>query len=252
MTDFSVTHVTPGREPIITYATAAKSGETVNVWINGTVVTVKCARDISPVQNDLLLVVRSGMYWVAVQRLGTAAVTPPGGQGQAPDVKPPVVYGTTVFGPVETRSYRTSGFVGWRSDTDDVYQGNYGGAGNHQGCAFYGGGPRSLAGATVLGAYIQIRRQNGGGITAAQSLTLRLVTQSTRPGGAPTLGASTGGPALAWGQATAFGIPVSWAQAMVDGTAGGLAIANAGSPYVIMEGRSDYGPSFTMTVNWQR
>jgi hypothetical protein len=250
VSDFSSTRVVPGRESIVAYATAAKSGDTVTAWINGAVVTIKVARDLTVAANDILLVDRTGMYWVAVQRLGTAAVTPPPGQGQAPDPKPPVVTGSTPFGPVETRSYRNGG---WRTDNDAVYQGQYGGGGNHTGCAFYGAGPRSLAGATVLGAWIQVRRKSGGGITAAQPTTLRLVTQTTRPGGAPTLGASTGGPSLAWGGVSSFGIPASWAQAMVDGTAGGLAyFVSGGSPYVIFDGRGSYGPAFTLTISWSR
>jgi hypothetical protein len=151
---------------------------------------------------------------------------------------------------VETRSYRSTG---WRFDNDDIYQGQYGGNGNHTGCAFYGSGPRALAGATVLGASIQVRRKNGGGITAAQTTTLWLVTNATRPGGAPTLTSSSTGPSLAWGRSGNFGIITSWAQAMVDGTSGGLAIfTGSSSPYVIMDGRGAYGPSFTMTINWRR
>lgn len=250
MSDFAQTRVTPGREPITTYATGSKSGDSVPVWINGTVVNVKCARDITPAANDVLLIVRSGMYWTAVARLGTAAVTPPATQGQAPDPKPPVVTGTSNFGPVETRSWNSTR---WRTDNDQIYQGQYGGNGNHSGCAFYGSGPRSLAGATVTGAYIQVRRQNGGGITAAQTTTLWLMTNSTRPAGAPTLTSSTTGPSLSWGSGGTFSVPVSWAQALVDGTAGGLAIFTASSsPYVILDGRGAYGPSFTMTMSWSR
>jgi len=250
VSDFATTTVRPGREPITGYANAAKTGDTVDVWINGTIVTVKCARDITPAQYDLLLIMRNGMYWTAVCRLGTASVTPPYGQGDAPIPRPPVTTGTSTFGPVETRSYRS---LGWRTDNDDVYQGQYGGNGNHTGCAFYGSGPRSLAGATVLGATVQVRRKNAGGITAAQPTTMRLVTQSTRPGGAPTLGASTSGPSLAWGQSTPFTIPTSWAQSMVDGTAGGLGFfVSTGSPYVIFDGRGAYSPSFTITIRWQR
>lgn len=253
MTDFAGNRVLPGRESTTVYAAAAKSGDTVSVWMNGTTVTVRCGRDISPVANDVLLLQRNGLYWVATTRLGTGAVTPPSGNGNAPDPKPAVVTGVTPFGPVETRSYRTSVFVGWRTDTDDLYQGQYGGNGNHQGCAFYGNGPRSLAGATVTGANIQIHRKSAGGAAGSTGTTLYLVTQSTRPGGAPTLTSSTAGPSLSWGGTTTFGIPASWAQAMVDGTAGGLAIyASGGSPYVIWDGRSHYSPSMTLTIGWSR
>jgi hypothetical protein len=83
---------------------------------------------------------------------------------------------------------------------------------------------------------------------------MRLMTNATRPGGAPTLTSSTSGPSLRRGSTVgAFTIPDSWAQAMVDGTAGGLAFYEAdGSPYVILAGRGDYGPAFTMTIRWSR
>lgn len=250
MSDLATVRALTGRESLTAYATAAKSGDTVSVNVNGTVVVVKCARDITPAINDLLLIDRAGMFWTAVARLGTAAVTPGTMNGTPPAPKPATVSGSTPFGPVETRSYRNSA---WRTDNDDVYQGQYGGAGNHTGCAFYGSGPRSLSGATVSAAAVQVRRKGGGGITAAQTTTLWLVTQSTRPSGAPTLTSSTTGPSLSWGSATNFTIPTAWAQAMVDGTAGGLAIfVSGGSPYVILDGRGAYGPSFTMTINWSR
>jgi hypothetical protein len=106
----------------------------------------------------------------------------------------------------------------------------------------------------VLDASITVRRKGGGGITAAQSTTLWLVTEATRPGGAPTRTSSTAGPSLAWGQQqNGFGIPISWAQAMVNGTAGGLALfVSGGSPYVIFDGRGSFGPSFSMTIRWSR
>jgi hypothetical protein len=253
VTDFATNRLLPGRESVTVYATAAKSGDTVAVWMNGTTVTVRCARDITPAANDVLLLQRNGLYWVAVARLGTGAVTPPTGNQSAPDPKPAVVTGTSTFGPVETRSYRYSTYIGWRTDNDDVYQGQYGGQGLHSGCAFYGSGPQSLSGSTVTGAYIQVRRKSAGGITAAQTTLLQLVTEKTRPAGAPTLTANTTGPSLAWGQTAAFGIPVAWAQALVNGTSGGLGIYVAGgSPYVILDGRSHYGPSFSLTIAWSR
>lgn len=253
MTDFAENRIKPGRESITVYATGTKSGDSVPVWINGTTVTVRCARDLSPGTNDVLLLQRNGLYWVAVARLGTAAVTPPNDNQAAPAPKPSTVTGTSTFGPVETRSYRSSVFVGWRTDTDDLYQGQYGGNGLHTGCAFYGNSLLSLAGATINSASIQVRRHNGGGVTAGQGTTLWLLTEKTRPGGAPTRGASTGGPSLAWGKSTSFNIPTSWVQSMVSGTAGGLAIYDgSGSPYVIWDGRGAYGPSMTLTVNWTR
>lgn len=239
-----------GGQVLMATATAAKSGSTVTAIVNGITVTMQAARDLTVAAGDVLLVAKFGSQWTAVQRLFTAAPIDPGNP-DAPNPKPPTTSGVTPFAPVETRSYRNSS---WRTDNDYVYQGQYGGQGNHTGCAFYGNGPRSLAGATVTSARIAVHRRNSGGITAPQATTMRLVTQATRPGGAPTLGASTAGPTLGWGGTnTGFAIPASWAQSMVDGTAGGLGFfVSGGSPYVIFSGRSDYGPAFTLSIAWTR
>lgn len=221
------------------------------VAIGGTVVSVAANRDVTFAAQDRVLVVKAGGVWVAVCRLDTAATDPTTVVNPDPPVvKPITTTGTRTFTPVETRSRQGSK---WRTDNDDVYQGQYGGNGNHTGCAFYGSGPRSLAGATVTSASIMVKRKNAGGVTAAQTTTLRLVTQKTRPSGAPTLTSSTTGPSLKWGQSATFAVPTSWAQAMVDGTAGGLAIFDSGgSPYVILDGRGAYGASFALTIRWRR
>jgi hypothetical protein len=233
---------------VIARATAAKSGTTVTADVNGKVVTVQVARDLSVSTGDMILVQRVGSRWVAVARLYASA--PASQYNQAtPDPKPSSVSGTTVFAPVETRSYRPSG---WRDDNTSVYQGDYGGWGNHKGCAFYGDGPKSLSGATITKAWVQLRRLTGG-TYASQTTTLWLVTQSTRPGGAPTLSSSTTGPALAVGTDGTFSVPTSWVTSMAAGTAGGLGLYVAGgTPYTRYAGRGDWSPAWTMTVEWTR
>jgi len=232
-------------------AKAAKLSGLLTVTVAGVDTVMQAARDVTFAAGDRVAFVRAGGIWVAVCRLDTGTVADQPDNPPPPPPKPVTVTGTKVFTPVETRSYRSTVFVGWRGDNDDLYQGQYGGQGLHRGCAFYGSGPRSLAGATVTAASIKMRRKSSGGITAAQDTTLWLVTNKTRPSGAPTLTSSTDGPNLRWGQSTAVTIPTSWAQAMVDGTAGGLAIA-ASSPYVILDGRSHYSASFQLTVKWSR
>lgn len=235
----------------ITYgtATSVKSGSTFTVSINGKSTTAQALRDLTIAAGDVVALTKFGSQWLAVGRLYTAAPADPG-NAAAPDPTPATRSGVSTFAPVETRSYRNSS---WRTDNDNVYQGSFG-SGNHTGCAFYGNGPRSLAGATVTGARIVAHRHNGGGITAPQTTTMRLVTERFRPGGAPTLGASTTGPTLGWNATnTAFAVPTSWAQSMVDGSAGGLGFfVSGGSPYVILSGRSEYRPAFTITISWTR
>lgn len=233
-------------------AQGAKSAGLLSVTVGGQTVVMQAARDVTFAAGDQVVFVKAGGLWVAVARWGTAAPVDQPTNQPTPTPKPTTKTGSKTFTPVETRSYRTV-FTGWRNDTDDVYQGAYGGNGNHTGCAFYGNGPRSLAGATVTSASVKLRRKHSGGGASAQDTTFRLVTQKTRPGGAPTLTSTTDGPNLKWGQAATFTIPTAWAQAMVDGTAGGLAIFESdGSPYVILDGRGAYGSSFALTIRWSR
>lgn len=235
---------------ILATATAAKSGSTVTANVNGTVVTIQVARDLSVASGDVLIVSKIGREWFAIGRAFTAAPTPVEPNDPPPPPKPPQ-RGRLVIAPVETRSYR--GTYGWRTDNSDVYQGQYGGWGNHYGCAFYGSKPRSLDGATVTDAKIRVRRLTAG-TYAAQTSTLRLMTNATRPGGAPSLTSSTTGPRLAVNATDdSFDVPNSWAQAMVDGTAGGLCVFDAGgSPYIRFAGRGSWSPAFTLTISWER
>jgi len=240
---------------LLATAIEAKTGSTVQATVNDTTVTVEVARDLTVAAGDVLLVQRVGSQWFATSRHFAAATTPPETVEPAPPPKPATVSGRLVVAPVETRSYRPTGpGPDWRTDEDAVWQGEYGGYGNNTGCVFYGTKPRSLAGATITSAIIVARRLKGG-VYAAQATTMRLMTNAVRPAGAPTLQvASTSGPSLPVGGTTyAFFIANSWAQAMVDGTAGGLAFfVSGGSPYVKFAGRGAWSPAFTLTMNWTR
>lgn len=234
-------------------AKGAKASGLITLTVGGIDVVMNAARDVTFAAGDRVLFTRAGGIWTATTRLDTAAtagVDPLQPNPVTPPPKAVTVTGSKTFTPVETRSRQASK---WRTDNDDVYQGQFGGQGNHTGCAFYGNGPRSLNGATVTSATVKLRRKNAGGITAAQDTTFWLVTEKTRPSGAPTRGSTTDGPNLGWGKSTTFTIPTSWAQAMVDGTAGGLAIFESdGAPYVILDGRGNYSASFQLTMKWSR
>lgn len=232
-------------------AKSTKSSGAVLADINGQSVTVMCARGLTPAVNDVLLVEQVGTSWFAIDAVDVTAGAPPADTAPAPPAT--VTTGTLTVTPVETRSYRSGSVTGWRTDDDDVYQGQYGGWGNHTGCAFYGTKPRSLAGATVTGASFRVRMEQIGSYPP-QAATLRLMTNSVRPGGAPTLTSTATGPTLAQGgQEDRFPVAVAWAQAMVDGTAGGLAFFTAsGSPYLRMSGRGSWSAAFTLTLNWRR
>jgi hypothetical protein len=233
-------------------AQAPSAGGTVSADVGGVVTTIEVVRGLTVAAGDALLVTRYGGpgQMVAIALMGTATSAPPDIPPPSVPAPTPPATGKLIVAAVETRSYRSGK---WRTDNDDVYQGDYGN-GNHTGAVFYGTKPRSLAGATVTRATIRVWRPDAGGANAAQVTTMRLMTQNKRPSGAPTLTSSTSGPSLRRGQTvTAFDIPVSWAQAMVDGTAGGLAFFDSsGSPYVILSGRGRSSASFTLTISWTR
>ena len=240
-------------EAVTGITTGVKSGAYVPVNIGNQVVSVVADRDVTYAAGDPVVVIKIGSAWYAVARIFANVAAPPAGSDVPPAPAPAITRGSLQISPVETRSYRSSFSVGWKFEDDDVYQGQYGGYGLHTGCAFYGTKPRSLAGATVEGASVRMRADQIGAYPPTAT-TMWLMTNSVRPGGAPTLTSSTAGPALAMGATqSAWPVPVAWAQAIVDGTAGGLAFYDAdGNPYVRYAGRSKWSPAFTLTINWRR
>lgn len=235
--------------------TGGKAGAFIPVNAGGVVVNAIADRDITYAAGDPVVIGKIGSLWFTLSRTFGNIATPPTGSDTPPTSNPGTgqTTGTLQVSPVETRSYRASFSVGWRFDDDDVYQGQYGGYGLHTGCAFYGSKARSLAGATVQGATVRMRVLQIGSYPPAAT-TMRLITQSTRPAGAPTLTSTTPGPALKEGETEAgWPVPVAWVQAIVDGTAGGIGFYNAsGTPYVRYAGRSKWSPAFTLNINWRR
>jgi hypothetical protein len=260
--------VLASRHTLIGQALTGVSSGACTASVGGIQITVRAVSGLVVAVGDMLLIVRHGsVYWAVAVTVAAPAVPPPPPPptddekpdtgDTAPAPKPVVTTGSLVCSPVATASYRDGK---WRTDIGpvndaDTYQGRYGGSsfGRNTGCAFYGSKPRSLAGATVTKAVLKARRLTGGDY-AARTPTLRLVSQSTRPSGAPTLNESTNGPSLAVGSTTtSFVIPDSWAQAMVDGTRGGLAIhINADSPYIRFAGRGSWSAAWTLTIYWRR
>lgn len=223
----------------------------VEVEVSGTTTSVAVASGLNPSEGDVVLITKVGGRWFATQILYNAPVW------TAPSENPPpavVTSGTNVFSPVETRSWRPS--TGWRTDTDRVYQGQYQGYGLHKGCAFYGSGPSSLAGATVTAATVRIRRDSGSGYVGGSNgqLTIARYSYKTRPSGEPTVQATFTGPNLPkFNDETVFTVPNTHAQALVDGTSGALGLYEAdGSPYVVTLGLSGYSAAWQLSITWQR
>jgi hypothetical protein len=229
-----------------------KSGSTCTVSVGSSTVTMQVARDLTIAVGDIVVFARQGSAWWVLQRLYAAAPTPPPPPVTPPEPppKPSTTSGTLQCSPVETRSYRPN--FGWRSDNTNVYEGEYGGWGNHKGCAFYGTKPKSLSGATVTSASVSVLRTSGG---AYASVTGQLVkiTEATRPSGAPTVSGGTSVTLPAVGSSATITVPTAYAQALVDGTVGGLGLYVAGgSPYAITAGTAVWGSAWNLTINWTR
>lgn len=255
-----------GQGTLVGKALTAPSGGALAARVAGIDVTARVVAGATIIAGDTILLQRRGSVYYATDVIPGAPVAPPAppppdeeedSGDAAPAPKPAIRTGTLTCVPTATATYRGSV---WRSDGDptnsfDTYQGRYSGSsyGRMTGCAFYGSKPRSIAGATVTRATVKFRRLSGGDFSA-RTATLRLVSQSTRPAGAPTLNESTNGPSLAVNATTTgFVIPNSWAQAMVNGTRGGLAIhVDSDNPYIKLAGRGTWSAAWTLTISWRR
>ncbi|MFJ8153975.1 hypothetical protein [Streptomyces sp. NPDC094468] len=248
-------------------ALTAVSGGACLVRVGGITVTARVATTLTIAAGNILLLARlASTYYVTnvvpAAPTATPATPPPADSvpvdtGDAPPAPKPVTRtGTLTCVPTATACYRDSS---WRSDGDptnsfDLYQGRYGGSsyGRNTGCAFYGSKPHTLAGATCTKITVKLKRLSAGDY-AGRSATLRLISQTSRPGGAPTLNESTSGPSLKIGDTSTFTLPTSWGQALIDGTRGGIGISvSSDSPYIHLAGRGSWSAAFTISISWRR
>ncbi|MCQ9178737.1 hypothetical protein KMT30_06765, partial [Streptomyces sp. IBSBF 2953] len=206
MADWADTRVSlAGQGTLRGRALSTASGGACSANIGGIQVTVRTVVGLTVAVGDTLLIQRSGSLYYAIAVAAAAPSTDPTPApvdttpdtgDTAPTPKPAVTTGSLTCAPVSTATYRDGS---WRSDgasvnAFDTYQGRYAGSayGRMTGCAFYGSKPRTLSGATVTKATVRLRRLTSGDF-ARRTATLRLVSQATRPSGAPTLNESAAG-----------------------------------------------------------
>jgi phage minor structural protein len=147
---------------------------------------------------------------------------------------------TTTWTATSTASWRDA-YGGWRSDSNYVYQGEYGGYGNHRGCAFfhYADIQSKLSGKTVKSVQLYLSRRSGG-TNAAQSVNI-YTHNLTSASGTPALTLhKTAAGSYAVGQAKWITLPISVGNSLKNGTAKGIALySSSGSPYMIFNGGSN-------------
>lgn len=268
MADFADTRVSLAGKGVVrgTAITAAASGACL-ARFGGITVTARVATALTVAVGNIVLAVRLGSTYYIITVIPAAPTSTPATPAPAdsapvdtgdppPAPKPTTTTGTLTCVPVATACYRDGS---WRSDGDptnsfDLYQGRYGGSsyGRNIGAAFYGSKPHTLNGATCTKATVKIKRLSAGDY-GGRSATLRLISQTTRPGGAPTLNESTSGPSLTVGSSTTFTLPTSWGQALIDGTRGGIGISvSSDDPYIHLAGRGSWSAAFTLSLSWRR
>jgi hypothetical protein len=251
--DFAALRKRDGDTGVVTgtVVTAPVSGVSV-VDVGTAQISVNVARGLTPSVGDVVLVQRQGAARWLIQTLFTAAPPTPVDPPDPPPPPVPVIQtGTNVFTPTFTGTYRAGK---WRTDTGNVIQGlyAYSNYGENRGAAFYGRGPGGLSGATCTRITVKMRRQKAGDY-AGRTPTLRLISQKSKPAGAPTYGSSTSGPSMAVDTSTTFTLPTSWGQALIDGTSGGIGLDASGSdPYIVMAGRSTWSSAFVISITWSR
>ena len=142
-----------------------------------------------------------------------------------------VHYDTTLQYATLTKSYRG----GWRTDTLDVVQGVYSDDGYsaglswNYGCMWFGNLRSVLSGTTIKSATLTLYRKTGSGSSAAKTLYLCAITNTTASG-APTVAANYGAiGTLGRAEQMTFAIPLAAAEGLANGTFGGLCLYE--SPY---------------------
>lgn len=143
---------------------------------------------------------------------------------------------TSSWSASSTKSWRSS--YGWRSDNSYIYQGEFGGYGNHIGFIYF---PAStirgaISSAKIHSVQLHLQRRGSGGSSSAQKIYLYGHSHSTS-GGGTALSKSYGiVGSYAWGESKTISIPAQVGVDLQSGVIQGLAIhSSSGSPYTIFE-----------------
>lgn len=151
--------------------------------------------------------------------------------------KPGPAAGAYSFFAVSASTWQTAAGYGWRPDSDGSYHGDgseWGSTrGQQLGVFFYGNRPfTKLAGGRVTRCQVYMLRLDDSGISTAQLNHWGLHNLTGRPAGAPPIYNYADAGSLARGQDAYFDLPVSWGQALVDGTRAGISWGNVPARYM--------------------
>ena len=159
-----------------------------------------------------------------------AVVNPPRPAPTKPKPAPVLSkYRWVTLAPTTTGTYRG----GWRSDTNDLFQGDWTGRGANTGFAGFGSKIKALRADTTRTRTVRVKcKRLSGGSYSGQTPTFWTTSQGSRPGGNVTRLDSTSGPSLTIGETDTFDLPADMRDDLLTGTAKGLAIYSGSSPYI--------------------
>ncbi|MBD1373710.1 phage tail protein [Hazenella sp. IB182357] len=134
-----------------------------------------------------------------------------------------------------TKSWRTR--YGWRSDNNNIYQGQYGSWGNHKGLAFFDSADirSKLSGKTIKSVQLYFYRVKGGA-NSAQSINVYTHNYTGKPSGEPAITIKkTNAGKIAVNRGVWLTLPNSAGENLRDSTAKGIATySSSGSPYAVL------------------
>lgn len=234
---------TPGPRPGRGTVQTIPGGATITVDVGGVSVACTFASTYTPTVGDVVRLLWESDPPFVIAKEGTTAAP---AAVKAPAAPPPSsLSGVHTIPAVESRSYRSGA---WRTDTDDVVQGDAPGyTGNpNNGAWFYGSGPSRLAGQVLTKAEIWLPGLSSS--TSTPTVHLYRHTSNTRPGGdvarvAGPFDVTKGGRVSGW-----YPFDLVAAQAVVD-SGGGVGIT--GSPYARHKGLSSDGQSGALRLTVQ-
>lgn len=142
----------------------------------------------------------------------------------------------STFTATSARSWRDES-GGWRTE-NLAYQGDYG-FGHHKGLWFFDDAAirATLDGEEVTGIRLRLTRSDGGGVSSAQTPTIRHHNYSSQPSSEPSLSsANVTSQSWAWGETDWVTLTTGWGAPLRDGLIRGFAIyTTSNSPYMIFE-----------------
>lgn len=200
----------------------------------------------SPTIGDLVLLSWTASDATVIGEVGVIpAPPPPPAPPSAPP--PPQAAGTSTFAAIDSATFNVG--AGWNDRTfgSDVVQGPYGGR-SSTGSWFYGTGPSSLAGRSIVGARIYLApRRRMGDYNNAATFHLYAHNASSRPAGEPTRVVGPFDITLPRGYGGGWhNIPGNLVAVVIAG--GGISIA--GSPYAGVLGRNADAQSGALSLDW--